>query len=71
MNWPMLWGPKEIPRVSRNTGTVVIVGGGVGIAPIHPIAKALKKAEIEVLQSYELEQKTILKINMKKLLQNY
>lgn len=37
-------GPLGQPSEIENYGTVVIVGGGVGIAPIHPIAKALKEA---------------------------
>ena len=37
-------GPLGHPSEVENFGTVVIVGGGVGIAPIHPIAKALKEA---------------------------
>lgn len=37
-------GPLGKPSEIENYGTVVIVGGGVGIAPIHPIAKALKEA---------------------------
>lgn len=35
-------GPLGHPTEIRNYGTVVCVGGGVGIAPIFPIARALK-----------------------------
>jgi ferredoxin--NADP+ reductase len=37
-------GPLGQATEIRNYGTVVCVGGGVGIAPIYPIARALKKA---------------------------
>ena len=37
-------GPLGQPTEIENFGTVVCVGGGVGIAPIYPIARALKKA---------------------------
>jgi ferredoxin--NADP+ reductase len=37
-------GPLGNPSEVRNFGTVVCVGGGVGVAPLYPIAKALKAA---------------------------
>jgi ferredoxin/flavodoxin---NADP+ reductase len=37
-------GPLGHPTEVANYGTVVCVGGGVGIAPIYPIAHALKEA---------------------------
>ena len=37
-------GPLGVPSHIKNVGRVVCVGGGVGIAPIYPIAKALKEA---------------------------
>jgi ferredoxin--NADP+ reductase len=37
-------GPLGHPTEIENYGTVVCIGGGVGIAPIYPIARALKKA---------------------------
>ncbi|MBT7087448.1 sulfide/dihydroorotate dehydrogenase-like FAD/NAD-binding protein, partial [bacterium] len=33
----------------QNYGTVICIGGGLGIAPIYPIARALKKAGNRVL----------------------
>ncbi len=36
-------GPLGNPSEIRNYGTVVCVGGGVGIAPIFPIARALRE----------------------------
>jgi ferredoxin--NADP+ reductase len=37
-------GPLGHPTEIEKYGTVVCVGGGVGIAPIYPIARALKEA---------------------------
>jgi len=37
-------GPLGHPSEVERYGTVVCVGGGVGIAPIYPIARALKEA---------------------------
>lgn len=39
-----LAGPLGHPTEIANYGTVVCVGGGVGIAPIYPIARSLKEA---------------------------
>ena len=42
-------GPLGRPTHIENFGTVVCVGGGIGNAPLLPIAKALKKAGNKVL----------------------
>jgi ferredoxin--NADP+ reductase len=42
-------GPLGLPSEVENYGMVVCVGGGVGIAPIYPIARALKEAGNTVL----------------------
>lgn len=42
-------GPLGIPSEIEHYGTVVCVGGGVGIAPIYPIARDLKAAGNEVI----------------------
>ena len=39
-----LVGPLGSPTHIDNFGRVVCVGGGIGVAPLHPIAQALKKA---------------------------
>jgi ferredoxin--NADP+ reductase len=39
-----LVGPLGKPTHIENFGKVVCVGGGIGVAPLHPIAQALKKA---------------------------
>lgn len=42
-------GPLGHPTELKQYGTVICVGGGVGIAPIFPIARALKEAGNEVI----------------------
>lgn len=37
-------GPLGVPSEIENYGTVICVGGGLGIAPLYPIARGLKKA---------------------------
>lgn len=48
-NLPALVGPLGQPTHIKNFGTVVCVGGGIGIAPLHPIAQALKKAGNKII----------------------
>lgn len=42
-------GPLGHPTEIENFGTVVCMGGGVGVAPIYPIARALKEAGNRVI----------------------
>lgn len=42
-------GPLGRPSEIENYGKVVVVGGGVGIAPLFPITRALKQAGNEVI----------------------
>ncbi len=42
-------GPLGHPTEIENYGTVLCVGGGVGIAPLYPIAKALKETGNHVI----------------------
>jgi len=44
-----LLGPLGIPSHIEKFGTVVVIGGGVGIAEIYPMVKALKAAGNEVI----------------------
>lgn len=37
-------GPLGQPSHIENFGTVVCIGGGIGVAPVYPIARELKKA---------------------------
>ena len=47
-NLPVLVGPLGQPTHIKKYGKVVCVGGGIGVAPLHPIAQALKAAGNEV-----------------------
>lgn len=42
-------GPLGEPSHIDNFGTVILVGGGVGVAPIYPIARAFKEAGNNVI----------------------
>jgi len=42
-------GPLGMPSEIEKVGTVVLAGGGVGVAPIYPIARALKEAGNRVI----------------------
>jgi ferredoxin--NADP+ reductase len=53
-------GPLGIPSEIENYGTVLCVGGGVGIAPIYPIARDLKEAGNTVLSIIGARNKDLL-----------
>lgn len=38
-----LLGPQGNPSEIENYGNVVVVGGGIGVAPVYPLARALKE----------------------------
>jgi ferredoxin--NADP+ reductase len=46
---PVLVGPLGKPTHVKEFGTVVCVGGGIGVAPLHPIAQAMKEAGNKVI----------------------
>ena len=46
---PVLLGPLGSPTHIEKIGTVVCVGGGIGVAPMHPIVQAHKKAGNKVI----------------------
>jgi len=53
-------GPLGHPTEIEDYGTVVCVGGGVGIAPIYPIARALKEAGNTVISIIGARNKDLL-----------
>jgi ferredoxin--NADP+ reductase len=55
-----LVGPLGIPSEIENFGTVVCIGGGFGIAAVHPIAKALKNAGNDVISIIGARRKDLL-----------
>jgi len=44
-----LVGPLGVPTHIERFGTVVCVGGGIGVAPLHPIARAMRDAGNRVI----------------------
>jgi NAD(P)H-flavin reductase len=56
----VLSGPLGIPSEIRKYGTVICIGGGVGIAAIYPIAHALKEAGNTVLSIIGARTKNLL-----------
>lgn len=53
-------GPLGIPSHVDNWGTACVVGGGIGIAPIYPIAQAYKMAGNKVITIIGARSKDIL-----------
>lgn len=53
-------GPLGHPTEVENYGTVVMVGGGVGIAPLFPITRALKQAGNKVISIVGARSKSLL-----------
>ena len=59
-NLQNLVGPLGLPSDIEKFGTVICVGGGVGIAPIHPIARALREAGNKVISIIGARNKDLL-----------
>lgn len=55
-----LVGPLGKPTHVENFGTVVCVGGGIGIAPVYPIARGMKEAGNKVVSIIGARNKDIL-----------
>ena len=54
-------GPLGMPsRIEKFDGKVIMVGGGIGIAPIHPIAKKLKEVGNHVISIIGAKNKDLL-----------
>ncbi len=53
-------GPLGIPTHTDNWGTACVVGGGIGIAPIYPIAQAFKEAGNKVISIIGARSKDLL-----------
>lgn len=53
-------GPLGVPSHIEKYGTVVVIGGGVGIAEIYPAVKALKQAGNEVVTIIGARRKDLL-----------
>jgi ferredoxin--NADP+ reductase len=44
-----LLGPQGNPSEIEKYGNVVVIGGGIGVAPVYPLARALKQAGNKVI----------------------
>jgi ferredoxin--NADP+ reductase len=55
-----LIGPLGVPTHIENFGTVICVGGGIGIAPVYPIAKAMRAAGNTVISIIGARNKDLL-----------
>ncbi len=66
---PVLVGPLGTPTHIKNYGTVVCVGGGIGVAPLHPIAQALKAAgnKVIIIMGARNKELIIMEDDMKKI----
>ena len=66
---PTLVGPLGTPTHIDNFGHVVCVGGGIGVAPLHPIVQALKEAgnKLTVIVGARTKELIILEDKMKAL----
>lgn len=53
-------GPLGLPTHIEKFGTVVCVGGGVGVAPIFPVARALKQAGNKIISIMGARNKDLL-----------
>jgi ferredoxin--NADP+ reductase len=64
-----LVGPLGQPTHIEKFGRVVCVGGGIGVAPLHPIAQAMKAAgnEVIIIMGARNKQLLILEEEMKKI----
>ena len=53
-------GPLGNPTEIKKFGTVLLVGGGIGIAPIYPIAREMKKAGNKVISIIGAQNRNLL-----------
>jgi ferredoxin--NADP+ reductase len=70
---PVLVGPLGKPTHIENFGSVVCVGGGIGMAPLHPIAQALKRAgnHVTVISGARTKDLILLEDEMKSIADDY
>jgi ferredoxin--NADP+ reductase len=62
-------GPLGHPTTIKKFGKVVCVGGGIGVAPLHPIAQAMKEAgnEVKIIMGARTKELVILEDRMRKI----
>lgn len=66
---PALLGPLGKPTHVEKRGHVVCVGGGIGVAPMHPIAQAMKAAgnKVTIIMGARNKELLIMEEEMKKI----
>ena len=52
--WDNIVGPLGQPSEMKHFGTVVCVGGGIGVAPVYPIARAYKELGNRTIWIYKV-----------------
>ncbi|NCD05966.1 MAG: sulfide/dihydroorotate dehydrogenase-like FAD/NAD-binding protein [Spirochaetia bacterium] len=64
-----LLGPLGTPTELGKYGKVVCVGGGIGVAPMHPIAKALKELgnEVKIIMGARTKDLFVMRDEMEKI----
>jgi len=69
---PVLVGPLGQPTHIQKYGKVVCVGGGIGVAPLHPIAQSLKAAgnDVSIIIGARTKELIILEKEMKEIANN-
>ena len=53
-------GPLGLPSHIEDYGTVVCIGGGIGVAPVYPITRALKKTGNKIISIIGARSKNLL-----------
>ena len=66
---PALLGPLGQPTHIEKVGHVVCVGGGIGVAPLHPIAQAMKAAgnKVTIIIGARTQELIIMEEEMRKI----
>ena len=66
---PALLGPLGQPTHIEKLGHVVCVGGGIGVAPLHPIAQAMKAAgnKVTIIMGARTQELLVMEEEMRKI----
>ena len=66
---PALLGPLGQPTHIEKVGHVVCVGGGIGVAPLHPIAQAMKAAgnKVTIIMGARTQELIVMETEMRKI----
>jgi ferredoxin--NADP+ reductase len=66
---PALLGPLGQPTHIEKVGHVICVGGGIGVAPLHPIAQAMKAAgnKVTIIMGARTQELIVMEAEMRKI----